>query len=428
MCAAVMGVLIFSGSCAYAQSVTFRQAVELALQHSGLMAMASADEIRAREGYLEARDMFLPQLTVGSGLAWTYGFPLSIEGSAPSIVNVNAQNYLFNPAQHEFVRAAHRSWDAASYLSQDRKNQVILETAADYAELDMFTSTLNILHQQQSAAAEAERITNERVQAGVDSQLEMTRAKLEAAKVEMKIAESQGDADVLRTRLSQLTGLPLDSIHTVSESIPRLPEISQGDDLINEAVNSSPLVKQADQQARAKEFSAKGEHKMNYPAVDFVAQYGLFSKANNFQDFFTRFQRNNATVGVAIRFPFLNYSQRAHAEAADEEALVARKQADAVKDQVTSDTLKLQRSLRQLQAAKEVARLEHEIAEADVESAHVRVQAGQTSPKDEDLARVKEQESYVSFLEASDSLDKAEMQLLKSTDQIQNWALGNPQR
>src|SRR5204863_337159 len=83
------------------------------------------------------------------------------------------------------------------------------------------------------------------------------------------------------------------------------------------AVGSSPQIKQASESAFAKHLRALGEHKVSYPAVDFVAQYGLFSKANNYQKFFARFQRNNATVGVAIRFPFLNFAQRAHAAAAD---------------------------------------------------------------------------------------------------------------
>src|SRR5207249_7265472 len=84
---------------AVAQEFSFRRAVELALQHSGTITLASAEEERARQTLKEGRNLFLPQLTVGSGLAATYGFPLSLEGSSPSIINVNEQNFLINPAQ-----------------------------------------------------------------------------------------------------------------------------------------------------------------------------------------------------------------------------------------------------------------------------------------------------------------------------------------
>ena len=52
-----------------------------------------------------------------------------------------------------------------------------------------------------------------------------------------------------------------------------------------------------------------------------------------------------------IRFPVFNATQSAHAEAADYEALKARKQAEEVKNQVTSEAMKLHQSVRQLAAA-----------------------------------------------------------------------------
>src|SRR5256885_13940105 len=132
-----------------AETVPYNKAIELALHHSGTMAIATADEIRAHQSLQQARDLFLPQATVGSGLAATFGFPLSIEGSAPSIISLGSQQFLWNPAQREFIRAARTQWQATSFLAQDRKNQGVLETALVYSELDALTSSLKILEQQQ---------------------------------------------------------------------------------------------------------------------------------------------------------------------------------------------------------------------------------------------------------------------------------------
>ncbi len=77
------------------------------------------------------------------------------------------------------------------------------------------------------------------------------------------------------------------------------------------------------------------------------------------------FQQNNATVGVSIRFPLFNASQRSRAQAADADALKAKKQAEAAKNQASEETLRLRRSVAQLQAAHDVAQLEAEIAEKD---------------------------------------------------------------
>src|SRR5438067_11365660 len=100
---------------AVAQEFSFRRATELALQHSGTITLAAAEEERARQSMKEGRNLFLPQLTVGSGLAASYGFPLSLVGSSPSIINVNEQNFLINPAQREFNRAARSEWAATGF-------------------------------------------------------------------------------------------------------------------------------------------------------------------------------------------------------------------------------------------------------------------------------------------------------------------------
>src|SRR5215831_8631271 len=89
-----------------AAPLDFHRAVELAAQHSAAVAIASADQERARAAYLELRDMYLPQVTVGSGLGYTAGFPLSLEGAAPSIFNLTSQQLLINPAQKWMVRSA----------------------------------------------------------------------------------------------------------------------------------------------------------------------------------------------------------------------------------------------------------------------------------------------------------------------------------
>src|SRR5262245_31571394 len=82
----------------HGQAGTFEPALELAMQRGGTMAIAAADQIRARQSYLEARNAFVPMVNLGSGLAASYGFPLSLEGSAPAVIRVTTQSNLYNPA------------------------------------------------------------------------------------------------------------------------------------------------------------------------------------------------------------------------------------------------------------------------------------------------------------------------------------------
>jgi outer membrane protein TolC len=215
---------------------------------------------------------------------------------------------------------------------------------------------------------------------------------------------------------------------TSTETIPEMPNVSQDQDLPAEALRNNPVVKVAEAAAAAKEFRASAERKQLYPAVDFVGQYAVLARFNNYDEFFQKFQRHNVTAGVAIRFPFFNPVQHAAADVAKADALKSRKEAQSVKEQVSADTLKLQRSVQQLAAAREVAQLEHELAQSDIDATHAKIESGGASLKDEENARVAEHERYTAFLNSNFELDRAQIQLMRQTGELENWALGPVKR
>jgi outer membrane protein TolC len=396
----------------------------LALKNSAATGIGNADVQRARAGYLQARDLFFPQVIVGSGLGLSYGFPLSLEGAAPSIVSVNTQQFLFNQAQRQFMKEGKASIRTTEAQNADRRNDIMMETALDYIQLDLLESSISVQREQQDLAAKFADIVGQRVEAGLDAPIENTRAKLSSARTRMEMAETQTAIDQLRLRLSQLTGLPQSAIITSTETIPEFPTVAQDQDLSAAAAQNNSAVKVAEEAAQAKAFHAKGEEKQLYPSVDLVSQYAVLSRANNYDEFFNRFQRNNFTFGAAIRFPFFNPSQRAAAKAAEADALKAQKEAQNVKDQVSLETLRLQRSVAHLSAARDVAKLEHQLAESDIETTHEKIQAGGATLKDEQATRITEHERYATYLNSTFELDKAQVQLLRQIGQLESWALG----
>ncbi len=152
--------------------------MELALTHSPLAAQTNADEQRAFASMQEARYQYIPQVTVGSGLGDSWGYPLSLEGSAPSLFNVTAQSALFNPALREFVRSARSEYKAAGETSKDRHNQIIQDTALTYLELIKWEQLMDHLRQQHDDALKMQQMVEQRIQEGVDSEQIRTQAKL----------------------------------------------------------------------------------------------------------------------------------------------------------------------------------------------------------------------------------------------------------
>jgi outer membrane protein TolC len=414
---------LFLSSGLAAESLPLKRAVELALTHSSTTAAANADEQRAFASYLEVRDQYVPQLVVGSGLGATWGYPLSLEGSAPSIVNTTAQSAIINPALRDFIRAARTDWEASAVEVKDKREQVIENTVLSYAELSKWEGVVGHLSKEYNDALRMEQIVNQRVQEGVDSPLARNQARLSTARVYLRISQAQGAIDVLRTRLNHLTGLPAASIQTLPDSVPPLPEIKQTDDLTREAAEGSPSIQIANIRATALAFRARAEHRAIWPTIDFAAQYALLATFNNYQNYFRpgSFQQHNATIGVAIRFPFLNFSHRAHAQAADADALRARKEAESAKNQVSEQTLRLQRSVEQLAAAQEVADLESQIAKSDLDAVRIRVEAGSATLHDEAAARSEANARFDALQDANFELERGRILLLRATGALAAW-------
>jgi outer membrane protein len=406
-----------------AEPLPLKRAVELALAHSTTVASAGADQQRVFASYREARGQYIPQFILGSGLGKSWGYPLSLEGSAPSIVNFNSQSALYNPALRDFVRAAKTDWSAATLQSQDQRNQVIQDTVLSYAELNKWEALLGHLQDERAAATQTEQQVSERIKEGVDSPLMQNKARLTTARLRLRLAETQGAIDVIRNRLAHLTGLSAASIETEAESMPPLPEVKQEDDLAATAVQTSPGLQAAENRATAESLRARGEHRGMLPSVDFAAQYGLLATYNNYQQFFQpgSFQRHNATIGVVIKFPLFSPTQRARAEAADATALKAKKDAETVKNQVSEETLRLQRSVEQMAAAKEVVDLEYQVAQSNLEALRVRLDAGSIGWHDVQDAREQLNERYSSLQDANFELERARITLLRATGELESW-------
>jgi outer membrane protein TolC len=207
--------------------------------------------------------------------------------------------------------------------------------------------------------------------------------------------------------------------------MPTFPAVTQEEDLVGKAEKNSPIVLAAEQHARAQYLRAQGEHKSLWPSVDFAAQYARLAQYNNYDQFFKTFEANNATVGVAIRFPILSSVQRAHAQAADAEAVKATRQAEAAKNQVSEETLKFQRAVRQLEAAQEVAQLEYEVAKAGFDATQTRMDASSATIKDLGESRAQASERYIALQDTTFELQKARVGLMRSTGDLEKWINGS---
>ena len=222
-----------------------------------------------------------------------------------------------------------------------------------------------------------------------------------------------------------MTGLPVSSIEIAPETIPALPPVASEEDLSDKGgcrqapPSSSPS-------------SIPWRNRCGLPAsIALCCPRSIsppntrdFSTFNNYTEYFRQsFQPDNATIGLALRIPLFNASQRARAEAADAEALKAKKQAEATRNQVAEETLKLQRAAEQLEAAREVAQLEYQLAQSGLEAAQTRIDAKTGTLHELADARVQAAERYLLFQDADFEYQRVRLNLLRATGDLENWAL-----
>ncbi len=422
----LFAVLVLLPAYLLAEPVTLHQAVELALKHATGMSIAADEQQHAAASYRELRNSYIPQLTAGAGIGWSDGFPLSLEGAAPSLFNVTAQSALINPALKDFIRAAQSDIVVSSLQTKDQRNQVIQDTVLSYAELAGWEQRLSHLREAMAAAEQMERAIAERVKEGVDSEIDGSKARLSVARVRLRMAEASGSADVLREHLSRLTGLQTASLEIDPDSVPALPTPNVEVDSLSRAADGSPVVQAAVEHARAQYLRAKAEHRSLWPSMDFAAQYANLATYNNYDHYYQpgSFQPNNATVGVAIHLPFLNYAQHERVKEAESEARKATQQAEAARNQVSEETLRLQRSVTQMQAARDVAELEYEIAQSNVQATRTRMDSSTATIHDLSDAEAQASERWIKVQDVTIELERSQVELLRASGDLEHWALG----
>jgi len=429
-CAAAAFCLMCMAVTTAGAQVSLPGAVDLALRNSTALRIAEADRAHALAALSEVKDAYIPALTFGSGLAYTNAFPIG----DPSVARLTAQSLIFNFSQRDNIRAARAGWESSNLSLAEQRQQVILDTTLTYSELAVTQDALHSMIAQGVNAEEAVKHVQQRQNAGLDAQIDVKRAQLRAAEIHLKHLNLSARAAVLRQHLTALTGIPLGGLTLQLDTLPTFPAVAEDDDdstLPDTAVGTSPAVKEADRQAAMKQFQYFAQKRVNWrPEIDFVAQYGYFSGFNNYSKYYQpgSFQASNSVIGVQITVPLFNRvnNDRAREARADSEKAMFQKQ--AVSDQVRESTVAFQHAVNQTAAAEEIARLRHDIAEADAqtlatEAANGSPQLGASpiTPQQVAEGRLAAGSSYVDFLSARLEHIKAELNLLKMTGQLEIW-------
>src|SRR6266567_1226223 len=398
--------------------LTLKHTIELALQNSKEIQVAKIQASVADRAAKITTAQFMPNLYAGSGAGYTYGIPETPGGRAPSIFNVSFTEQVFNEPLRGQAKETEEQSKAQKIVLEDAKNNVITRTAMAYLELGKVRHALELLRKEQESAEKILQVTEERQGEGYELPVEVTKAQLTKAQVIQRILQLEGREDELEVFLRYQLGFSeTQAIEVTPEELPGEAE-QAGDNLVAMAMIHNAGLQLAASDVRAKEFRLKGERRGYFPTLELVSIYSVLAQFNNYTQFFNSFQRNNFNAGIDMHVLIFSAQTKAAIRMAQINLEAAQVNLLNKKTELTAEVRQKTQRVRERDAAKEVARLELQLAQQNVAVLQARFDEGKLNLREMEKARLEENEKWMAYLDANFQKQQAQLELLKTAGQL----------
>ncbi len=397
-------------------SLTLQQALELAARQNPEVALARLDEQRATQGVQVALDPFRPKVYGGSGLAYTYGYPNSIDGNAPSLIQLKTDMALFNRPKSYEVASARETARGSQFGAQAKAEDVAYQAA------DLFLTAATLAHQGETLSQQLpslEKVSeaiNAAVNEGSELPLESKRAQVNLAVSQERLNASQLDLDYYEMLLAVALGYPAaDRVKPVDSDISATPLPPSEDDAADMALHNNRQLRQMQSAVLAKELQVRSFRAARLPEVNLVAQYALFAKYN-YVNYFQKFQRNNYQVGASITIPLLvGSASKGLALQNSTDMQKIRIQMDQTRNRIISDTRRSYELWKKAENIRGLSRLQLDLAREELTVLLAKQAEGQVLMSRVEQARLEEGNRWIALYEAETQVTRAKLAILRET-------------
>jgi outer membrane protein TolC len=411
---------------ASSETLTLQQAVTLALQNSRDVKLAQVQYNVALGEVGVDRAAFRPNLYTGSGAAYTHGFPSLPGGNAPAVFQMDYTQTLFNPLlKGEQHAAEDRAKNQRLQLDRTR-DDVIVRAATAYLDLAKVRHSLDLMRSEQASGAKILEAIRERLAADQELPIEVTRSQLALARVQERVVKLENREGELDAQLRDLAGIPDSQSIRVETDEPAFSAELAADvaavraesEMVDLAMKNDRSIEEADNERMAREQLLRGAKLSYWPTVDLVGEYSILSKFNNYGEFYKKFERNNVNIGVQVTIPLFAAKTSANVALAKSQLTAAELTLGNKRQEVRLDVLLKARSVREVDASLEVARLDLQLAQETLQLAQARFDQGRVTLQEIEQAHVDENDKWMAFLDADFARQHAQLTLLQATGQL----------
>jgi outer membrane protein TolC len=400
--------------------LTLKGSIDLALQNSQDIQLAKIQARVADQSASLTKAEFLPNLYAGSGAGYTYGLPETPGGRPPSIFSLTYTEEVLNGPLRGLAKEQQEQARARRIALEETRNFVMERVATAYLELVKVRHSLELLRKEKDSAEKIVAVTQERQGEGFELPTEVTKAQLTKAKVVQRILQLEGRQDELEVFLRNQLGLrPDQPIEVTPEELPGSAE-QAGANLVALAAQGNTSLAFAESDVKAKEFRLAGERKGYWPTLQLVSIYSVLAKYNftNYTNIFSNFKYNNLNAGINVNVPIFSSKTRANIALAQANLDAAKVNLAGKRNQVSAEVRQHSRKVQETEAAKEVARLELQLAQQNVSVIQSQFGEGKMSLRDVERARLDESEKWMAYLEANFQRQQAQLELLRTAGQL----------
>ncbi len=403
--------------------LSFTSAIDLALRNSPKVKSAENDVQKAQSQLAVMRDIYIPSVVTGAGVGDSYGITLSV----PTIFNISAQSLVYSAQQRDYIRASRLDLKASAYALAEARTEAEEDAAMSWLTLDNSQNAMDALTQQYGLATKLVAVIQDRLDAKLESDLELLKARRDAAQIKLQQLQAQDDIEAAQAHLARITGLSPDQLAIAPESTPAPPSQPVSTAEFETNMPASPGILAVEATTEAKEQRARGDASYTWkPTINFAAQYGRISPINDVSSFYNLHGNyNTANFGVTIQFPLLDRVRKAAARESLLDASHAEMDLDNLRLDEGEGRRKLQRTIPELAAKAALADLDLAIEQNELQSITVQLQASSggppLTPKEELDARMQERQRYLDCLNAKLQLFKAQISLLRQSGELEAW-------
>ena len=413
---AIALVLSIGAASAEVHSLTLQQALQTASRQNPDVVLARLDEQRAEEGVRVAQDPFRPKVYGGSGLAYVYGYPNSIERNAPSLFQFRTDMKLYNKPLSYGIAAARElvhSFEQAAEAKAD---------AAAYQAADLFLTASELEHENESASGQLPSLQKvvsamtAAVSEGSELPVELKRAQVNLALSQERGGAARLDADYYEMMLAVALGYPpSDRVKPLNSDLPASLTLPPEEEAGDSALRNSRDLRQMQATVLAKEMDVRAFKSARRPQVDLVAQYALFARYN-YQYYFpsSKFQHNNFEIGAAVTIPVLLGAARGGQLAQTYTDLQKlRIQTDQLRSRILTSTRRSYQQWKKAESIRDLTRMQLELARQDLTVLLAQNNEGRVPISRLEEARVEESNRWVALYEAEAQATRTKLSLLR---------------